>query len=120
MIINWEKYTHELTDKEKKIVPRVIQGIVKRVSKRMIITNAQMCEQLTKEGHKISGPRLRKILNFIRSESIIRNIVASSDGYYIATTQKDLDDYRESINARANAILRNLNGIDKTLGGETS
>lgn len=120
MIINWERYTHELTDQEKKIVPRVIQGIVKRIGRNNAIKNAQMCRVLTNEGHKISGPRLRKILNFIRSEAIIKNIVATSEGYYIATTQKDLDDYRESINARVHAISRNLNGIDKTLGGGTS
>jgi len=120
MIINWELYTHELTDQEKKIVPRVIQGIVKRVGKQNAIKNAKMCQQLRIEGHLISGPRLRKILNFIRSTGIIRNIVATSDGYFIATTQKDLDDYRESINARVNAISRNLNGIDTILGGGTS
>ena len=120
MIINFEKYTHELTEHEKKIVPRIIQGIVKRVGKENAITNKHICLKLNHEGFKISGPRVRKIFNFIRSEAIIRNIVATSDGYYIATTQKDLDDYIESINARSNAILRNLSGIDKKLGGETS
>jgi hypothetical protein len=119
MIVNWEKYTHELTEQEKKIVPRIIQGIVKRVGKEKAIKNSKMCTQLRLEGHTISGPRLRKILNFIRSTGIIRNIVATSEGYYIATTQKDLDDYRESINARVNAISRNLNGIDRTLGGQS-
>jgi len=119
MIINWEEYTHELTEHEKKIVPRIIQGIVKKVGKQNAITNKDICKRLNHEGYKISGPRVRKIFNFIRSEAIIRNIVATSDGYYIATTQKDLDEYRVSIHARAEAILRNLNGVDKTLGGGT-
>ena len=119
MIINWEKYTHEMTNKEKLMVPRVIQGIVKRIGKKNAITNARICQQLTKEGHKVSGPRLRKIFNFIRSEAIVKNIVATSDGYFIATTQEEINDYIESIYARSNAILRNLNGIDKELGGQS-
>jgi hypothetical protein len=124
MIINFEQYTHELTDEEKKMVPRIIQGIVKRVGRKKAITNAEICKVLQSEGFNVtpkkSGARIRKIFNFIRSTGIIRNVVATSDGYFIATTQKDLDDYRESVNARATAILRNLNGIDKVLGGETS
>jgi hypothetical protein len=119
MIINWEEYTHELTDKEKKMVPRIIQGIVKRVGKEKAITNKEICSILESEGMKTSGPRVRKIFNFIRSEAIIKNIVATSDGYFIATTQEEINDYIESIYARSNAILRNLNGIDKELGGQS-
>ena len=80
MIINFEDYTHELTEEEKKAVPRIIKGMYNRYGERNAITNRRICELLKKEGYKLSGPRVRKIFNFIRSEGIIRNIVTTSKG----------------------------------------
>ena len=121
MIINFENFTHELTEKECKAVPRIIQGIVRCVGEKNAVKASQMSAKLAKDGYgKITGPRIRKIMNFIRSEGIIRNIVATSKGYFIATKQEELDSYRESVEQRAKAMLRLLNGIDLKIQSEES
>ena len=113
MIINFEEYTHKLTERECKAVPRVIQGLYNRKGKLYAIHGRKIAAILESEGFgKFSDVRVRKIINFLQVEGIIRNIVANSNGYYIATTQKDLDEYRLSIKQRADAILAKLNGID--------
>jgi len=121
MIINFEEYTHKLTERECKAVPRVIKGLLNRKGKKLATKGAKIASILESEGYgKFTDVRVRKIINFLQVEGIIRNIVATSNGYYIATTQQDLDEYRLSVKQRADAILAKLNGIDyKIQSGES-
>ena len=104
MIINFEEYTHELTDVEKKMVPRVIQGLWRKVGEEKAVTNKVIVAVLKSEGYKTSTPRIRKIINFLRCAGIISDLVSTSKGYYRATTQFEINKYKESLQQRIGAI----------------
>ena len=104
MIINFEEYTHELTPNEKKMVPRVVQGLWRKVGEEKAVTNKVIVSVLKSEGYNTSTPRIRKIINFLRCSGIISDLVSTSKGYYRATTQTEIDIYRESLQQRIGAI----------------
>lgn len=53
---------------------------------------------------KISDPRLRKIINFLRTQKIVKWLIATSNGYYIATSREEVLTYIESLKGREEAI----------------
>ena len=61
-------------------------------------------EALKEKGYKVDTPRIRKIINHIRVSGLVRCVVATSDGYYIATTRGEVEDYLKSLENREGAI----------------
>lgn len=105
MLKNFENETQPLTEYEEAILlPLFINGLSKRVGRENAISNNQMVDNLKRRNYKISEVRVRKIINHIRINGIIKGLVASSEGYYIATSDKELADFEESLLGRENAI----------------
>ena len=50
--------------------------------------------------------RVRKVINYIRNNSIIPCLIATNKGYYIATDAKEITDYEDSLKGRESAIRR--------------
>ena len=108
MINGFETITYELTEyEEHKILPLIIAGLKTKKGAAAAMKNNKMCQILKAEpwSLKISEARIRKIINFIRANGLINNLIATSKGYYIAQTQEEVQEYIESLNQRANAIL---------------
>ena len=64
----------------------------------------------------LTGVRIRKIMNFIRRNHLVRFLIASGNGYYIAETSdevakyiKSLDERIEAINVMKHALICDLN-----------
>ena len=104
MITGFEKETHELTEKELKILPVIVSGLQKKIGKENAVTNKKMVEGLKKHGIKTSGARLRKIIHYIRIKGLIERLVATSNGYYISNNIDELDNYIESLVQRSESI----------------
>lgn len=105
MIKGFEEQTHDLTDYEKKeLLPRVVEGIKKRVGERNVISSKEIISVLQSEGYKINGPRLRKLINYIRVNRIVRRLMATSKGYYIELDDNRYADYLKSLEQRIEAI----------------
>lgn len=118
MITNFEEITKEMTEDEKKLVPLIIKGLSTKNKINPIkgadIVNA-INENKIRYGIKLfSEPRLRKIINFIRSEGILP-IMGTSNGYYITKDREELKSQIESLTQRAEAILTSANGLKKFL-----
>jgi hypothetical protein len=118
MITNFEEITKEMTEDEKKLVPLIIKGLSTKTKVNPIkgadIVNA-INENKNRYGIKVfSEPRLRKIINFIRSEGILP-VMGTSNGYYITKDRTELESQIESLTQRSEAIMSSANGLKKFL-----
>ena len=113
MITGFELRTAPLTDDEKKLVPIIIKGLSQRTRKDLAITGSLICKRINATyGTKLSGPRLRKITNFLRSEGILP-VIATSNGYYVSYDEKEIRTQIESLSQRRDAIDTAINGLKK-------
>lgn len=103
MINGFEEETAPLTDYEKTLVKHFVKGLENRKDP---VSNTNMIKGLKLMGIKdITPARVRKIINYIRMNHIVRNLVASSKGYYVENDPKKLKEYINSLHQRADAIL---------------
>jgi len=111
MLKGFEEETHELTEYElKNIVPILVEGLNKRKGKIKAITNPVICRSLTnKYGlKKMSEPRIRKCIHFIRQKNLVPRLIASSKGYWVATSKQELEEWRDTLLGRINAMQDTL------------
>jgi len=111
MITNFEKYTHELTPKEIDfILPRVIKILSERQGKEKVATNQKIVDYLNGLQSIIdadamtSTRRIRKIIHEIRVNGDVPCLIATSEGYYIADNDDELEAYMLSLRERVNSI----------------
>ena len=122
MINTFETQTEALSQQEKKIIlPRIKQGLLRRKGKENIISNPQICDKLLGEGIKIKPERVRKIISILVLTGEVKNLVASSKGYWISNDRKEMTEYAQSLKDRIkanelrhDAIIRDI----KTMFGE--
>ena len=116
MIKNFEEITKDMTQDEKKLVPLIIRGLSTR-TKENPIKGAEIVSAINSQKDKygiklFSEPRLRKIVNFIRTESILP-LMGTSNGYYVTQDRTELESQIESLTQRAEAIISSANGLKK-------
>lgn len=115
MIVGFEEITEPLNDYEQFILlPVFVRCLSTKIGKESAITNAKMVAAMKacKEPiFKVDEPRVRKIINHIRENALVPCLIATSKGYYIATTDQELADYEESLKGRIEAINQILESI---------
>lgn len=105
MLNGFEKETAQLNDYERNtLLPIVVAGLRSKVGKSKAIANAKICAKMRAAGYVLTEPRLRKIINYIRLNGLVECLIATSDGYYIATSEQELLEYAESLLSREQAI----------------
>lgn len=120
MIATFERETKPLDKKELQAIEPIISFLkVSAVGKINIKTNERIakiyCYNLSK-GIMFSPARIRKILNHIRTNGLIKNLIASGNGYYIATSRAEVRDYlMKQLQGRAEAIAQLFNSYDFSL-----
>jgi len=92
---NYEQYT---------LLPLIVEGLKKRVGEEMAAKGSYIVERLKEKGHRMSGARLRKIINHIRLNGLIPDLIASSNGYYVAKSAGEVQRFIESLTGRVDAI----------------
>lgn len=119
MITNFEEYTHELSAEEMEILPLVVNGF--RHYKKTNPIKAQLIVErmnvfLENNGYKIrlTQPRLRKIVNYIRTNSILP-LIATSHGYFTTDCKLTIQEQIISLQERANSIENAVQGLKKFL-----
>lgn len=104
MIKGFSEQTEPLTDYEQNtLLPVIMRGLRPRIGKESAVTNRYIVSQL-KPTYNVTEARVRKIINHIRTADLIPGLIATSDGYFIAETEKELRDYEESLLGRELAI----------------
>lgn len=105
MINGFEKQTQELTEYESDILlPLVVKQLKLKLGEKQSVTNAHVCRAFKNHGYKMTAPRFRKIINHIRINGLINHLVSSSKGYFVATSESEIERYIESLDQRINSI----------------
>ena len=108
MLKGFEDITFELTEDEMKKIPSIIKGLSKKRGKDNAITGAKICEAMN-----LSGPRLRKIISYLRVNDLILGLCSSQCGYYIANNIDELEDCITSLKQRIATQVKVLNSLEK-------
>lgn len=123
-IVTFEEHTEDLTDRELAYLPLVQEGIEKalknalspRKQHELILLINEFLTQ--KEGIfcdlTMNGPRLRKFVNHLRTNSILP-IIATSQGYSLSERREAIELQIKSLQQRARQILRASEGLEKYL-----
>lgn len=105
MIQGFEKQTHELNEYELNIVvPAMVKSFQNHIGDKNSITSSKAIKAMKGKGYKIEGPRFRKCVNYIRVNGLVSLLLASSKGYYVATSRSSAERFIESLEQRINAI----------------
>lgn len=102
MIAGFVAETSPLTPYElDTVLPRLLSGF-KRINKSK--TSTEIIDSLKKEGIKLSGPRLRKLINHIRTNDLIIGLVGDDKGYRVEKDPEKIKEYLEGLKSRIYAI----------------
>lgn len=116
MLTGFEEITHDLSDKEKDQAGHVWRVMQHSFLNGQSITNAEISSLVEDEyGYSLSGPRIRKMINWMHTEGHLPRLIATSKGYSRAKTAKELLDYLKSIEGRLNSIHSRYKAIQRDL-----
>ena len=106
MIQGFSEQTEPLTEyEEQQLLPQIIRGLSLKVGKENAVTNSAIVRGMKANLNlKTTEPRVRKIINHIRTNDLVPCLIATSQGYYIAESEQELKDYEESLLGREEAI----------------
>ena len=110
MIEGFERETAPLTDDEMRLLPIIIAGLKTKVGKEMAIHGATICEKVSEKFGKLTEPRLRKIVNHIRTNGMLP-VIATSKGYYISHDRDEIHAQIQSLEQRREAINQAIQGL---------
>ena len=120
MIEGFENITAELSDQEiREILPLVIGGLRKRIGKERSITGSTIVRKLNSfcmsKGikYKLTGVRLRKMINYIRIRGTLLAVCSTSRGYFIAANKAELEDCIESQKQRIRAQQMVVDSLER-------
>lgn len=106
MIPGFEKQTVELNKYELSFVPYIINKLSLNIGKKKAVTNSKICKHLQiYRGADISLPRFRKIVQYIRINGLIKNLIATSNGYFVASSRQECLEHIETMDKRINALI---------------
>ena len=100
MINGFDKETAPLNDSELSELPKIVMALKRAYGKDNAIYNGYiraLCPGL-------SDARVRKIINYIRTNGLVPCLIASSNGYYVAETEEEILTYEDSLKGRELAI----------------
>ena len=105
MIKGFSNETSPLNDYELRVLlPVILAGMKDKQGKRNAVTNGYIIGRLKQQGYRIDAPRLRKVINHIRTNDLIPGLIATSEGYFLAEDEQELMDYEDSLRGREEAI----------------
>ena len=105
MIKGFSNETSPLNDYELRVLlPVILAGLKDKQGKRNAVTNGYIIGRLKQQGYRIDAPRLRKVINHIRTNDLIPGLIATSEGYFLAEDEQELMNYEDSLRGREEAI----------------
>ena len=120
MLINFEEITEDLTEVELSYSGTIKQILLGILDDENPIKQPLLCEIINAnlirlEGNpeiNITGVRLRKFVNFYRTNGILP-IIATSEGYLITNNKEVIQSQIKSLEQRAASILKAASGLRK-------
>lgn len=87
---------------ERSMVNTIAEVLKGRVGKKNAVTNRELQESFP----ELSERSIQAIINHIRNFDVVLCLVASSQGYYVAETESELQDYEKSLNNRIGELVK--------------
>jgi hypothetical protein len=115
MVTNFEEVTEELTKEELEILPFIVKGFVSHdetnpiKAPKIVIAMNCFLEEIGLN-IRISEPRLRKFVNYIRTNRILP-LIATHNGYFVTRDIEIIKTQVESLMERSRSIVRCADGI---------
>jgi len=108
MVKGFEDYTGPLNTFEvSAVLPRVAELLALCKGPEKAVTNKQLREVLASRWNiTVTDPRVRAVINEIRTTDTVPYLVASSKGYYVATSVEEVEDYARSLDSRIREMTR--------------
>lgn len=115
MITNFDNITSELTQQELDLIPILVKGFRKHGKGNPILARdiVKMMAHFLKANNiptQFSEARLRKCVNYIRTNAILP-LMATSNGYYTSYNADEIYSQIQSLEERANSIKRCAGGL---------
>jgi hypothetical protein len=85
------------------LINLVEQGLNAHVGKVNAVTTKYIIDKMKLRGYELSGPKIREIIHYLRVKKKM-NICGDSSGYYIASSQKELEQQIKSLRLRRDEI----------------
>lgn len=105
MIKGFNSETAPLTEYEENVLlPLVLRGLKTKIGKENAVTNRTIVQRLNIAGYTVTEPRIRELINHIRMTDLLPGLIATSGGYFLATSEAELLDYEQSLIGREDAI----------------
>jgi len=105
MIKGFNSETAPLTEYEENVLlPLVLRGLKTKIGKENAVTNRTIVQRLNIAGYTVTEPRIRKLIRHIRMTDLLPGLIATSGGYFLATSEAELLDYEQSLIGREDAI----------------
>jgi two-component SAPR family response regulator len=121
MIETFEDITTPLTEDELRVLPYLVAGLERRTSSNPITSKDivdALNRNLDKYGvsgkFKVTGARLRKMINYLRVKSVLC-VIATSEGYFTTDDRDTIEKNVRSLEERAGAISAAAEGLKKFL-----
>ena len=115
MVIGFEDLTAHLTDEELSIVPVLAKKLSERVGSKNAMKNEDCRIYLSMQHFFTTEPRIRKMINYIRVHQLCQNLIATSQGYFVAENELQLQEYIHSLKQRAASIMLVAQSYDRKL-----
>jgi len=106
MLPGFEDIKYDLTEKDIPVAELVAKGLNARIGKDNAITNKQI-RTIFKEKYniKISDPKFREMIVYIREHNLVFRLCACGKGYYKAQTDEEWEEWKLSSSIRGKKIL---------------
>ena len=112
MLKGFEEQTHALNEYERNtLLPLMVNGFKTKVGKENAVTNKHICKSLQNMGYKVSEPRVRKIVNYIRTHHLVPLLIATSKGYWVSNDKEEVRDWLETMNGRIEALVASRDAV---------
>lgn len=104
MLKNFEKITVELTPNELEYVEFLGQWFMSKQGKKNTIKNGEIIAMIEhKFNRKVADSRVRKVVQFLRTNGL-PNLIATSSGYFYSEDIKEIEAWVVSLRQREAAI----------------
>lgn len=103
MIDGFEEETAVLNDFEKSLVAGFVSSLSNKIGKGNAVTGKHIISMYRKQNIKLSGARVRKIINHIRINDLVSLLCSTSKGYYVANNQEEIKSYLKGLKTRIDA-----------------
>ena len=106
MLKTFEDLTPDLKEEDENLAREIAVGLNKLVGKDKAVSNKRIRQiYWNKYRTRIGDIRMRKMIQFIRIHNLAPRLCSNSNGYYIAETDQEWEDWKISMGQRIRQMI---------------